>query len=200
MSNLTLNVDSAINTTFPIEQGVDETAVIETLVQTYYDDLLRLSLSILKDEAEAEDATQETFVKAALHLHSFQGNASIKTWLFAIGVNQCRQMLRKRKRRQGLSQKLQQLTDRFIGQPTPEQLYAHSEANETIWTAVAQLKEKHRLPIILHYVHNLTTHEIAEILETRPGTIQSRLHYGRKKLHACLKQSDFFEAKEERPL
>jgi hypothetical protein len=68
----------------------------------------------------------------------------------------------------------------------PENTAVHQEIASTLWTAVNQLKEKHCLPILLRYVHNLSIREIAEILETKEGTIHSRLHYVCQKSEAQL--------------
>jgi RNA polymerase sigma-70 factor (ECF subfamily) len=164
-----------------------ETAqTLESLVREHYAYIRRLALTILDDgsaeaSAEADDAAQETFITAHRALAGFRGRASLKTWLTAVAVNACRARLRKRKLRRALQSTLQglHLAQRLA---SPEETAVQNEAHRHLWQAVDSLDEKHRLPVILRYVHELTVPEIAESLGTNEGTIHSRLHYARKAL------------------
>jgi RNA polymerase sigma factor (sigma-70 family) len=163
---------------------------LEAMLVEYYAYVRRLSLTILDDGsaeagAEAEDAAQDTFITAYRSLAGFRGNASLKTWLTAIAVNTCRGRLRKRKLRQALQSTLKgmHLSRR---QDLPEEAAMQHESYRQLWRAVDSLDEKHRLPLILRYVHSLTVPEIAASLNTNEGTIHSRLHYARKALVECL--------------
>ena len=159
---------------------------LESLVREYYAYIRRLALTILDDgsaeaAAEAEDAAQETFITAHRALASFRGRARLKTWLTAIAVNACRARLRKRRLRQALQSTLRGL---HLAQQmaSPEEAAAQNEAHRHLWQAVDSLDEKHRLPVLLRYVHDLTVPEIAASLGTNEGTVHSRLHYARKAL------------------
>ncbi|NUM44306.1 MAG: RNA polymerase sigma factor [Anaerolineales bacterium] len=162
------------------------TTHIETLVQEHRAYIHRLCLSILNDTDEAEDITQETFVAALLALNQFRGDAHIRTWLSAIAINLCRDTLRKRKTRQTLHTVLKNL-HLLNPSPQPEDTYLQNETHAQLWHAVNALDEKHRLPVILHYAHNLPATEIAQILGLSEGTVYSRLHYARKQLLGGLK-------------
>ena len=70
--------------------------------------------------------------------------------------------------------------------PPRSKLPSKNEVDQSIWNAVDGLNEKHRLPVILRYVHELTVPEIAHTLHLSQGTVHSRLHYARKELHAQL--------------
>jgi len=158
----------------------------ERLVREHYAYIHRLALTILDDgspdsAADADDAAQETFITAYRSLAGFRGQASLKTWLTAIGVNTCRARLRKRKLRQALQSTLWGL-HRSQRMASPEEAAAQSETYRLLWQAVDGLDEKHRLPVILRYVHELTVPEIAESLGMNEGTVHSRLHYARKTL------------------
>lgn len=157
---------------------------LEALVNEYYAYIRRLALTILDDgssdsAAEADDAAQETFITAYRSLAGFRGGASLKTWLTAIAVNACRGRLRKRKLRRTLDATLRglHLSQRLI---SPEETVAQNEAHHQLWKAVDGLDEKHRLPVILRYVHELSVPEIAVSLGMNEGTVHSRLHYARK--------------------
>lgn len=167
---------------------------LEALVGEYYAYIRRLALTILDDgqgdaSAEAEDAAQETFITAHRSLAGFRGRASLKTWLTAIAVNACRGRLRKRRLRQTLQATLQGL--HLARQPeSPEETAVENEARRQLWQAVDGLDEKHRLPVILRYVHELSVAEIAASLGASEGTIHSRLHYARKALLDRLEAGD----------
>ncbi len=155
---------------------------IEALVAVHYPTIRRLAASILDDPHEADDAAQETFIAACRALDAYRGEAELKTWLTAIAVNICRGRLRKRKVRQALQSTLEALHLASASHPTPEKVALQHEADGQIWQAVDDLDEKHRLVVILRYVHELPVPEIARILDTSAGTIYSRLHYARHML------------------
>jgi RNA polymerase sigma-70 factor (ECF subfamily) len=114
----------------------------------------------------------------------------LKAWLSTIAVNKCRDLLRKRQ----VKQKFQTVLEMFWHRPDvtsqPEYMAVQGETAVCLWTAVDQLKEKHRLPILLRYMYNLSIREIADILHTREGTIHSRLHYACKQLQHQLELND----------
>jgi RNA polymerase sigma-70 factor (ECF subfamily) len=178
---------------------VDLSMEIERLVREHYGYLRRLALSILTDTYEAEDAVQETFIAANRSLSRFRGEASPRTWLTTIAVNICCGRLRKRKTRQGLQSALQML---HLTQSRPvslEEAAIQQDAHRSLHQAVAALDEKHRLPILLRYVHQLSVAEIAAVLQTNPGTIYSRLHYARHMLISRLDdQNSLEEATDEK--
>ncbi|HVN52695.1 MAG TPA: RNA polymerase sigma factor [Anaerolineaceae bacterium] len=171
---------------------------IGALVQTYQPPVFRLALSILDDPQEAEEAAQDTFVAAIRALDTYRGDSSFTTWLYSITINTCRMHLRKGRSRRRLFQALQSL---FEWNRTTtfriEERVVQNETNSTIWKAVQELDEKHRVPIILHYYHDLPTNEIAEILEISPGTVHSRLHTARVRIQAALQASPEPEWREE---
>jgi RNA polymerase sigma-70 factor, ECF subfamily len=182
-----------------MSQNNPASLAIEDLVRCYYAAVTRLALSILDDgcapdaAAESEDAAQETFIAAARSLADYRGSASPKTWLFAIAINVCRTRLRRRKARAVLVQTVGGLARLFSGAETPEQRVERTERDRELWSAVDALDEKHRLVILLRYVHDLSAGEIAQVLDTNEGTVHSRLHYARQQLAQVLKRSAVFQ-------
>ena len=161
---------------------------IERLVQTYQAEVYRLALSILDDPDEADDATQEAFVAALRALDSFRGESSLKTWLFRITVNVCRNRLGRAQSHGKLQQILQSLF--MQEQAHPEKEAVRNESDSALWRAVRTLDEKHRLPVILRYYHDLPVAEIAELLHIPVGTVHSRLNHARASLRSYLKEED----------
>lgn len=166
----------------------DSTAV-ENFVHTYQQDVNRLALSILDDSNEADDATQEALLAALRALASFQGGSSLKTWLFSITINICRNRLKRHKRRERVAKTLWGML-RVQSSPSPsvEESTIQTESNESLWRAIHHMDEKHRIPIVLRYYHDLSVTEIANILQIPEGTVHSRLNTARRQLHAVLKE------------
>ena len=160
---------------------------IETLVRAYYPDVLRLAGSFIHDEHTADDLAQETFIAAARSLETFRGDSKVKTWLFGITINLCRAHLRKQRRRDNLLRALQAVTHLHPRAPGPEDSAVQHETSSQLRAAVEGLDEKHRIPVILFYVHDLSVPEIARTLGTTAGTIYSRLHYARKQLRHLIR-------------
>ena len=164
----------------------DAAVTAEMLVSQYGAYVRRLALSILDDPAEADDITQETLIAACSGLSTFRGQADLRTWVASIVINKSRSHLRRRKARQFLQNTLESL--HLLGEQSlsPEQAVVRSQADRQLWQAVDALGEKHRLPVILRYVHQLSVPEIAGILEISEGTVHSRLHYARQRLQEQL--------------
>lgn len=167
----------------------DETA-IEQLVQGYQLGVFRLALSVLNDPAEANEATQDTFIAVLRSLKSYKETTSFKAWLYTITLNVSRSRLRKRKTQERLQRTLTSIFQvRSQGSPTLEQRAIHNEEDEMLWNALEKLGEKHRIPLVLRYYHDFTISEIAEIMNIKEGTVHSRLSIGREKLRVMLGNS-----------
>ena len=158
--------------------------IVEKLVDVFYADLYHLSISILRDSDEAEDAAQ----------------ANLKAWLYTIAVNTSRGFLRKRGSQRNLLSRLQGLFSQGERLPTPEQTALQSEQDAQLWGAVNALSEKHRLPVLLRYLHGLRNREIAQTLGVNEGTVRSRLHYACRKLSEQLSQTETVLKNPEKPV
>lgn len=163
-----------------------ETAV-ERLVNDYKDGVFRLALSVLDDAAEANEATQDAFIAALGALESYRDDSSFKAWLYTIALNISRSRLRKRKTLAALKNTLQSIfhvqSQRI---PSPEDIVVQNEQDAKIWKALEQLGEKHRLPMVLRYYHELSMGEIADILKINEGTVRSRIHTAHERLRGIL--------------
>ena len=164
---------------------------IETLVRQSHGGVYRVCLSILDDPADAEDATQETFIAAIRSLGGFRGDSTFNTWLYAIAVNCCRRRLKQRTRERTLHSTLK-LTPSALSDPPadPEQTLIQTQVTDALWQAVSTLDEAHRLPVILRYYHELPVAEIATILDISEGTVHSRLFNARERMRGLLAMRD----------
>lgn len=168
---------------------VGDSSAIEHFVQTYQQDVYRLALSILDDPAEAEDATQDSLLAALRSLDSFRGASNLRTWLYSITVNICRTRLQRHKRRAGLIEILGDVLQiHKIRHESVEERLIQDESEKGLWHAIHRMDEKHRIPIVLRYYHDLSVAEIATILQIPEGTVHSRLNTARRQLQNVLKE------------
>ncbi len=158
--------------------------VLTHLVESYQSALLHISYMILHDEKLAEDAVQETFIKAYKAMDKYRGEASEKTWLMRIAINQCRDMRRRSWFR---------LVDRRV---TPDVLpIAHADAaiddeREELAQALLRLPDKDREVILLYYYQNMTVTELAQTLGLVPSSVSNRLKKAREKLRVLLERGE----------
>jgi len=167
---------------------------IEQLICEYQTGIFRLALSILDDPAEANEVTQDAFISILGAMGNYKEKSSFRAWIYTITLNLCRSRLRKRKTLERLRNTLSTIFRILSQKPlSPEEAVIQNEKDAALWSALNGLGEKHRIPIILRYFQELSTFEIAEILEINEGTVHSRLHYGREQLRIELeKHAGFF--------
>ena len=150
----------------PRKATKEEEREIERLMDVYGRSLKRMCCLYLKDASLAEDAAQETFLRAWRHLGDFRRESSEKTWLMRIAMNVCRDMLRTSWFRR---------MDRRV---TPEELPLVSEPEEErplLAQEVMALPAKYREPILLYYYQGMNTKDMAEALGISFNTAKSRL-------------------------
>ncbi|MCB0035701.1 MAG: RNA polymerase sigma factor [Anaerolineales bacterium] len=161
---------------------VDDARFVELVVHHYYEQLVHLAQTIVHDAAEADDAAQETVLTAAGKREQYTVGSNFRAWLLTICVNICRGQLRKQKARQRMQSLLAVWRPLAERTPSPEVVTIQNEADAALWAAVNRLRDKHRLPIVLRYLHDLPLKEVAQILAINEGTVRSRLHYAQKQL------------------
>ena len=145
---------------------------ISGMIQTYEKDLLRLCCVYLKDRDMAQDAVQETFVKAYRNLNRFRGESSEKTWLIRIAINVCRDM-----QRTVWFQNLGRMVN-LDEVKIPQEMEVQSEVVDQI----LRLPKKLREVVLLFYYENMNQSEIAEALGVSVATVSRRLNRAREAL------------------
>lgn len=159
--------------------------VFTELVDTYQTSLLRMCYLNLQDAGLAEDAVQETYIKAYRALSSFRNESNLKTWLMKIAINTCRDMQRGSWwKHMNRAVTLDQLNS-AIPPVSDDVISLNME--------IAQLPMKLREVVFLYYYQNMTTEEIADALRIAPSTVSSRLKKAREKLRLALKGVYFDE-------
>jgi RNA polymerase sigma-70 factor (ECF subfamily) len=181
-----------------------EMSAFEELVTEYQPLIYALGLHILGNAEDARDATQETFLKIYRHFAHFRGEASLKTWICRIAINQARSTERWWRRRhrdqtRSLDEPAEQpgaVSLRLVSRaPTPESRVLAHERRDQLQAALAGVKKDFRIAVVLRDIEGLSYEEIADMLEISVGTVKSRIARGRDLLRASLKQQagpDFF--------
>lgn len=167
-------------------------AAFEELVRRHDRRLLRIAHQVTHSLEDAQDAVQETFLKAYEKLHQFQRNSRFSTWLIRIAVNLSLMKLRKRRCAQELPLEYEDMGGEIIPMevadwsPNPEMLYCGSELREILRQALEKLAPTVRVVFILRDVDGLSTLETARVLSLHPSAVKARLHRARLQLRESL--------------
>ena len=167
------------------DQAQDPSQELERLVLRYQQPLLRTCFLYLRDRTLAEDAVQETFLKAYRSLASFRGECSEKTWLMKIAMNTCCDLRR--------AHRLRRIDPRRIPDLLPQAAEPFAPAEEALVTQVMQLPRKLREVILLYYYQDMTVTEIAVSLGISQSSVSGRLKRAREKLRELLEGRDLCE-------
>jgi RNA polymerase sigma-70 factor (ECF subfamily) len=161
------------------QQG--DRAAFQVLFQTYKDKVFSIAVySSGGDRAVADDVTQQIFLKLFTAIRQFRGDSEFSTWLYRLVVNACHDEHRRRRR---LLPWGDTVAMRNPGDKKPqEKQYARLEVAEAVQKAIAELKPKFRLPILLKYIEGLSYEEIASVMGCSKGTVASRLNRGHSQL------------------
>jgi len=138
---------------------------------------------MLGDPAEAEDAAQETFVRAYTKLATYQPDRKFVNWLLSIASHHCIDRLRRKSRAPQLSLD-GPLPPQWItsSSPRPDQVVNQKQERERVRQSLDTLPPDYRAAIVLRYWHGLSYREISDLMETTESAIKSRLHRARRML------------------
>ena len=164
----------------------------EELVRRHRDKIYARAFSMVRNEDDALDLSQEAWVKGWQRLKQFQGEASFVTWMTRIVINLCLDRLRKMKRQRAES--LDQLEEESGGverqmpvvTTNPTERLERGELRQKIDAALALLSVEHRTVLILHEFQEMEYKEIAKTVGCSIGTVMSRLFYARRKMATLL--------------
>ncbi len=159
--------------------------------------LYRMIFRIVRDEDEARSVLQETFLQAYKRLSTFRRESKFSTWLYAIGLNLARASLRKLKRFDPLEEdKIDRLQPAFSNGMyantheswSPQKMAEQSERKQLVHKAIDELPPDYRAVVTLRDIEELSTSEVAEILDISEGAVRVRLHRARQALRSLLDQ------------
>jgi RNA polymerase sigma-70 factor, ECF subfamily len=150
----------------------------EELVRRHAEHLFAVVVRLVPDRHDAEEATQEAFIRAWRGIGRFKGDARFFTWLYRIGVNEALRRGERRPTREVTSIDETGL-DPADPRPGPDQLTQHGDLRDALERAVRALHPDYRAPLILRDVEGLSTAEAAAIMGLREAAFKSRLHRAR---------------------
>jgi RNA polymerase sigma-70 factor, ECF subfamily len=166
----------------------DETA-IRQIIQSNNGRLYRIARGILRNDSDAEDVVQETYLRAFTHLESFRGDSSLGTWLVRIALNEALGRLRRQKPSvEWSSLPPGTLEAQIIQFPLsaasedPEKTMAQREIQSVVEQASDELPEAFRIVFVTRVIEGMNVEDTAEILQLKPETVKTRLHRARSML------------------
>lgn len=174
-------------------QAGDDAALNE-LMARHREALHRFVYRYVRDETEAADIVQETFVRVYFKASRYRPQSSVKTWIYTIAVNLCRDRFRKRAAhpepisldqpagREGEAQQ-RELPDAL---PSPQARAVQNDRLDLLRRAIDRLPEKLRTPLLLFCIEGHSQKDTADILETTPKTIELRVYRAKEKLRSIL--------------
>ena len=148
------------------------------LARRYIDTVYRVALNYIKSPSDADDITQNVFLKLLQEKKPFAGDDHIKHWLIRVTVNECRNLVRSRWWRA-------ESIEEYAGQ-----LVFDNQAQSDLFQMVMALPRKYRLPIYLHYYEGYSTQEIGQMLKLPKNTVCTQLKRGRELLKESLQEVD----------
>jgi RNA polymerase sigma-70 factor, ECF subfamily len=164
------------------------------LMRRHEDRIFALALKMTGNRADALDATQDTFILAFRQAGKFRGESAFGTWLYRIGINACRDALRKRKRLPEPEDELPEAADERYGGPGVEEVVA---TRLDLKRALAELNYDYREAVCLHDLGGIPYEEIAALTGVSIGTVKSRISRGRKRLGELLEQQSLPQASKD---
>lgn len=169
-----------------VKQG--DTEAFSWLVDTYKNMVYTLCIRMLNNEADAEEAAQDVFVKVFRALPGFQQKSKFSTWLYRIAYNQCISVIRKKV-------KMIDLVDEMHDQEVDEgdinglEKITAQERSRVLQLAIEALPETDSVVVTLFYYEELSLDEIAEITGLTSSNIRTKLHRSRKKMYQVISES-----------
>ena len=148
---------------------------LEKIMQTYGNILFRLCLLTLGNASDAEDAVQETFLKYLRKAPDFENEEHEKAWLITVATNQCKDMLRFRKRHP-------------VAEPEELEVFVQESSDCEILETLMTLPEKFKTVLLLYYVEEYSMEEIAKVIGKTKSAVKMRLQKGRKLLEEAYRK------------
>ncbi|MDA2510658.1 sigma-70 family RNA polymerase sigma factor [Bacillus cereus] len=177
-------MDELMIEAFEIEDKED---LIDEIMNKYGQEVLQLVYSYVNNKEVAEDVTQDIFVKCYKSLHTYKGNSNLKTWLWRIAINHCKDYLKS-----WYNKKVIVTEDDFTymesQKESVEQMVIQNAEDSRLASAVMSLSIKYREVIYLFYYEELSIKEITTVIEVKENTIKTRLKKAKELLKKGLEE------------
>jgi RNA polymerase sigma-70 factor, ECF subfamily len=168
------------------------------LVQDHSSLVYRVALRMLGKD-DAQDASQEVWVRVWRNIRNFRGESAFTTWLYRITVNTCLSIRQKESRRdeRELGDEMPYLSEPSGGEADPEAAALNAERREEIETALQHVRAEHRAALVLRHMEGLSYAEIAQVLDVPDGTAKGWVSRGRAAMLVALAEQDGLHRKRE---
>jgi len=161
-----------------------EKQLYEIIMRRYNQRLYRIGMSVLNNDADAEDAMQNAYIKAYQHLNQFKQQSSLSTWLIRIMINEC--LTQKKKNQRFDNGEIEKYLQNKSSMKTPAHILMNKELNDVLENAIAHLPEKYRIIFMLREVEELSVKETGEVLELEESNVKVRLNRAKNMLRENL--------------
>ncbi len=158
------------------------------LYERHKEAVYRTALAMTRDENAAEDILQECFIRLYTYAASLDPDRPLRPWLYRVTLNLVRDWSRKRLLAHPLEELMEWIGTLANPLPSLEGMMEHNETLTLVRQVIAALPAPHREVVVLFYLEELSTEEIAETLDIPVGTVKSRLHYARRRLRESLQR------------
>lgn len=171
----------------PYAMAYTPTMTLREMMETYGSDVWHYAFFLTRSREQANDISQEVFLKAYKGIGTYRGHASLKTWLLTITRNTAFSF-----RRNSFWRRFAPLGDRQgPGQaPSAEKEAIGNQVVSRIWEIILALPDKHREVLVLDIQQDLSVAEMSALLGVAQGTVKSRLARARDKVRAAMKEED----------
>jgi RNA polymerase sigma-70 factor, ECF subfamily len=182
-----LNRDNAVPDDVDLARRAQarDAEAFRAIMRRHNQKLYRLARAIIRNDSEAEDIVQETYVTAFAHLANFRGEASLATWLSRIAINEALGRLRKKKRAAAVMSEAPAGDAQIIpfplagGSDDPERTMAQRQILALVEQATDALPDIYRTVFVARVIEGLSMEETADLLHIKPETVKTRLHRAR---------------------
>ncbi len=192
-------MDSVTGIDIPVDAAATNRARGETwsspefgaIYEQHSQPIYYLALRMLSDPAQAQDATHDVFLKAFRNMRQFRGESSVKTWLYRIAINHCRNLLQSWNHRTMITNVDDAIWDQAPSRgDSPLRALETAELGERIQQTLARLPEEHRLLLLLVADEELSYEQVGALTGQSADAVRGKLHRARKAFAAFFYQTE----------
>ena len=165
----------------------DKEALIDEIMNKYGQEILQLVYSYVNNKEVAEDLAQDIFVKCYKSLHTYKGKSKLRTWLWRIAINHCKDYIKSWYRTKVIVTD-NESTYMGVQKESAEQTFIKNDEDQMLASAVMNLPIKYREVIYLYYFEEMPIKDIAMVIEVKENTIKTRLKRAKELLKKGLEE------------
>ncbi|MGG3885638.1 RNA polymerase sigma factor [Brevibacillus panacihumi] len=159
------------------------------LIAKYKNKVYAIVYRMVHQTQDAQDITQECFIKAYQYLYSYDSSRKFSSWLYRIAINHCLKVKERNKHKQ--ADPYAHLEDVSLPNPVhPETIYLKKESANELRHLINQLPDMYKMILLLRYIHELSYQEMSDLLDIPLNTVQVRLHRAKQKLRELYQQAE----------